>query len=93
MRKPAIKPRLFVVPNPGPQDTDSPELPLEPDAQRCVQVPFDFDSLPDADDGDNIHCPDSNGRPVRSLQGSPTSRISLVGDSSFDLWMVSQKLR
>jgi hypothetical protein len=93
MRKPATKPRLFVVPNSGVQVPDSPELGLEPGSRRFVQVPFDFDSLPDVDGGDNTHCPDSNGRPSRSLQGSPTSRISLVGDSSFNLWMQSQKLR
>ena len=92
MRKPA-KSRLLVMPNPGPQDPDSPELPLESGPQGCVQVPFDFDSLPDVDGGDIAHCPGSNGHPSRSLQGTPTSRISLVGDSSFDLWLKSQKLR
>jgi hypothetical protein len=92
MRKPA-KSRLLVMPNPGLQDPASPGLPLESSPQQCVQVPFDFDSLPDVDGGDNTHYPDSNGRPSRSLQRSPTSRISLVGDSSFNLWMESQKLR
>ena len=82
MRRPA-KSRLFVMPNPGPQDPDSPELPLESGPLRCVQVPFDFDSLLDVDDGENAHCPESDGR----------SSWSPVGGSSFRLWMESQKLR
>jgi hypothetical protein len=92
MRKPA-KSRLFVMPNPGPQGLDSPEVPIESGPQRCVQIPFDLDSLPDVDDGENANCPDSDGRSSRLLQGTPDSRISPVGGSSFRLWMESQKLR
>jgi hypothetical protein len=92
MRRPA-KSRLFIVPNPGPLDPDSPEFPLESGPQRCVQIPFDLDSLPDVDDGENAQCHDSDGRLGRSPHGTPTSQISPVGVSSFDLWMKSQKLQ
>ena len=92
MRK-AAKSRLFLMPDPGPQDPDSPELPLESGPQRYVQIPFDLDSLPDVDDGENAQCHDLDGRLGRSPHGTPTSQISPVGVSSFDLWMKSQKLQ
>jgi hypothetical protein len=92
MRRPA-KSRLFIVSNPGPLDPDSPEFPLESGPQRCVQIPFDLDSLPDVDDGENAQCHDLDGRLGRSPHGTPTSQISPVGVSSFDLWMKSQKLQ
>ena len=73
MRKPA-KSRLFLMPNPGSQD--SPELPLESGPQRCVQIPFDLDSLPDVKESENAQCPDSDGFSSPPPKGTLRSRIS-----------------
>jgi hypothetical protein len=53
MRKPAAQSCLFLVPRSGLPVPSYRKPRVKPGSQRFVQVPFDFESLPDADGGDD----------------------------------------
>lgn len=50
----AVKPRLFVAPRrPRMNNQGSPRSTSQPTSDGFIQVPFDFDSLPDEDDAED----------------------------------------
>jgi hypothetical protein len=52
MPKPYHQPRIHLVRNPAPSTSDTFEPTLDA-SEEFVQVPFDFDSLPDEEDTDH----------------------------------------
>ena len=69
MQKPAAKSCLFLVPRSGLPVPNYRKPRVKPGSQRFVQVPFDFESLPDGDGGESASVTSPGSKPPLKRAG------------------------